>query len=75
LVFIFFRGILLFLIFGSNERPALFLPFCYYAPPGAPQFPRFTPPDEIISFIELSPMPDVHLRQDDKIDMNVNFIQ
>jgi len=47
LVFIFFfRGILLFLIFGSNERPALFLPFCYYLSPDKPT--RY--PDEHESF-------------------------
>ncbi|RIA94079.1 hypothetical protein C1645_760883, partial [Glomus cerebriforme] len=29
-------GILLFLIFGAKKQAALFLPFCYYVPPGKP---------------------------------------
>lgn len=32
----FFRGTLLFLVFGAKKQAALFLPFCYYVPPGKP---------------------------------------
>ncbi|GES86195.1 hypothetical protein GLOIN_2v1837983 [Rhizophagus clarus] len=57
-------GTFLFLVFGTQKKAAIFLPCCYYVPPGTPQFL----PDEITdgsnsSLNELTQMPNAHIRQ------------
>ncbi|RIA80346.1 hypothetical protein C1645_792733 [Glomus cerebriforme] len=59
-------GTFLFLVFGTQKKAAVFLPCCYYVPPGTPHFSPFTFSDETMdenNTNELAQLPEVHLRQ------------
>ncbi|CAB5189563.1 unnamed protein product [Rhizophagus irregularis] len=57
-------GTLLFLVFGTQKKAAVFLPCCYYVPPGTPQFlPDETTDGNNNNSNELTHMPIAHIRQ------------
>ncbi|CAB4397923.1 hypothetical protein RhiirA5_420758 [Rhizophagus irregularis] len=57
-------GTLLFLVFGTQKKAAVFLPCCYYVPPGTPQFlPDETTDGNNNNSNELTQMPIAHIRQ------------
>jgi hypothetical protein len=72
---LFFRGILLFLIFGAKKQAALFLPFCYYV---SPDRPTRCPDEQGSIYMEndgISPALTAKVIQDDDVSIELDSLK